>query len=102
MASGESKIPRLAWNDDQAKYLLGDEVGGVAPFAGHYEFADGLADARGGFAVQVAARAQPNLRKAGLDPRSLEGRLIRVRGMIGGDGLMRVDHPEQIELLRER
>ncbi len=61
-----------------------------------------FADARGGFAVQVAGRAAPDLRKAGLEPDALAGRLIRVRGVIGGDGLMRVDHPEQIELLKER
>ena len=61
-----------------------------------------FADARGGFAVQVAARATPDLRKAGLEPSALAGHLIRVRGVIGGDGLMRVDHPEQIELLSER
>lgn len=60
-----------------------------------------FADARGGFAVQVAGRAAPDLRKAGLAPELLTGRLIRVRGIIGGDGLMRVDHPEQIELLKE-
>ncbi len=60
-----------------------------------------FADARGGFAVQVAGRAAPDLRKAGLEPGSLAGHLIRVRGVIG-DGLMRVDHPEQIELLKER
>ena len=61
-----------------------------------------FSDARGGFAVQIAGRAAPDLRKAGLDPQSLAGKLIRVRGVIVGDGLMRVDHPEQIELLRER
>ena len=58
--------------------------------------------ARAGFAVQIASRAARDLSRAGLAPASLAGRLIRVRGVIGGDGLMRVDHPEQIELLNAR
>ena len=61
-----------------------------------------FSDAPRGFAVQVAGRAAPDLRKAGLAPGALAGRLIRVRGVIGGDGLMRVDHPEQIEVLKAR
>jgi endonuclease YncB( thermonuclease family) len=59
-------------------------------------------DAQAGFAVQVAGRAAPDLRKAGLAPLDLAGRLVRVRGLVGADGLMRVDHPEQIELLNAR
>jgi len=72
----------------------------VTPAAGG-DYLD-FADARGGFAVQVAGRAAPDLRKAGLAPGALAGRLIRVRGIVGDDGLMLVDHPEQIELLNER
>jgi len=88
--------------DDRASgfQIVEGRVSRATPSAGgvYLDFADG----RGGFAVQVAGRAAPDLRKAGLDPDSLAGRLIRVRGVIGDDGLMRVDHPEQIELLNAR
>ena len=58
--------------------------------------------AGGGFAVQIARRATSDFERTGLAPQNLAGRLVRVRGVIGGDGLMRVDHPEQVELLRDR
>src|SRR5882724_2765371 len=40
----------------RSKYLLGYEVSGVAPFAGHDKFADGFADARRGFAIAIGLR----------------------------------------------
>jgi hypothetical protein len=54
--------------------------------------------------VQVPGRALQDFRAAGLEPKGLEGRLVRVRGWLragSGEPTIRADHPEQIELLRE-
>jgi endonuclease YncB( thermonuclease family) len=61
-----------------------------------------FADARGGFAAEIDRRAVGRLREAGLAPADLAGRLIRVRGVVGYGGVMRIDHPEQIERLDAR
>ena len=53
-----------------------------------------------GFAAVIDPRAVGDLTAAGLAPASLAGRLIRVRGTVGWDGQMRIDHPEPIELLK--
>jgi endonuclease YncB( thermonuclease family) len=53
------------------------------------------------FTVTIKARARKMFEKSGLDPMSLEGRRVRVRGWLKSwNGLM-IDatHPEQIELL---
>ncbi len=58
-------------------------------------------DWRTDFTVTIKTRARKMFEKSGIDPVSLEGRLIRVRGWLKSwNGLM-VDatHPEQIELL---
>jgi endonuclease YncB( thermonuclease family) len=55
-----------------------------------------------GFAAVIDPHAVGDLTAAGMPPASLAGRLIRVRGMIGWDGQMRIDHPEPIELLKDR
>jgi hypothetical protein len=57
---------------------------------------------RAGFAVLVSAEAERDFEAAAKPPASLAGRLVRVRGAIDRDGLMRIDHPEPVELLRER
>ena len=57
--------------------------------------------ARDGFSVEITRPAAADLAAAGHPPQSLVGRLVRVRGAIGRDGLMRVDHPEAVEVLRE-
>jgi len=57
--------------------------------------------ARDGFLVEVSRSAAADLAAAGHPPQSLVGRLVRVRGAVGRDGLMRVDHPEAVEVLRE-
>lgn len=54
-----------------------------------------------GFAAAIANRALSDMRAAGLTPASLTSHLVRVRGRLEG-GLMRIDHPEQIERLQER
>ncbi len=58
-----------------------------------------------GFSARVDARALGDFRSAGKSPDQLQGRLLRLRGPIryGPDGpLMRLDHPEQVELLKDR
>ncbi len=57
--------------------------------------------ARDGFVVELSRSAAADLAAAGHPPQSLVGKLVRVRGAIGRDGLMRVDHPEAVEVLRE-
>ena len=55
-----------------------------------------------GFAAEIPAAAALDLRQAGLAPQSLAARLVRVRGVIDGQGLMRIDHPEQVEVVDSR
>ena len=57
--------------------------------------------ARDGFVVELSRPAVADLAAAGHPPQSLVGKLVRVRGAIGRDGLMRVDHPEAVEVLKE-
>jgi micrococcal nuclease len=63
--------------------------------SGIYLDLDGAAP---GFALQIIRRATPDFDRAGLSPQSLVGKLVRVRGVIS-TGLMRLDHPEQLEVL---
>jgi micrococcal nuclease len=53
----------------------------------------------GGFAAQIPKAAVLDLTEAGLAPTNLAARMIRVRGVVGWDGTMRIDHPEQIEVV---
>lgn len=58
-----------------------------------------------GFSARIDARALADFRTAGKDPAGLVGRLLRLRGPIryGPDGpVMRLDHPEQVEILKTR
>lgn len=70
----------------------------TAAGAGLYLDFDG---APAGFAAQIARRAASDFDRAGLPPQSLAGKLVRVRGVVSV-GLLRVDHPEQVEVLKER
>jgi len=99
LAANQVRLPSEV--DDRASgfQIIEGRVARATPTAGSV-YLD-FSEARG-FAVQIAGRAASDLDKAGLAPRSLVGRLVRTRGVIGGDGVMRVDHPEQIELLNAR
>jgi len=55
---------------------------------------------RKGFAALVPAGRAGDFAAAGRDPAGLQRRLVRVRGVVGSGGVMRIDHPEAIELLR--
>jgi micrococcal nuclease len=59
-----------------------------------------LEGAHDGFTVEVSRAAAADLTAAGHPPESLIGKLVRVRGPVGRDGLMRLDHPEAIEPLK--
>jgi micrococcal nuclease len=66
--------------------------------------ADVILDFGDGFSAAIAGPALGDFRTAGKAPQSLTGRLLRVRGPIRwGDGgrAMRLDHPEQVELLKD-
>jgi endonuclease YncB( thermonuclease family) len=57
---------------------------------------------RRGFAALIDPHAVADFQAAGIAPDSLKGRLIRVRGTVDRDGLMKLDHPEPVELLKEK
>ena len=54
-----------------------------------------------GFAVVIEPKDLPALRDGGVFPQQMANRLVRVRGVVGWGGVMTVDHPEQVEQLRE-
>ena len=57
------------------------------------------------FTAEIDAKALADFRTVGEDPDKLAGKLVRVRGPIryGQIGpTMKLDHPEQVELLKER
>ena len=60
-------------------------------------------DWRTDFTVTLQAKARRLFRKAGLEPLSLEGREIRVRGWLKkfNGPMIEATHPEQIEVLNQ-
>ncbi len=55
--------------------------------------------------AEVPPEAQGAFAASGLGLADLPGKLVRVRGLIrpgSGEGLLKLDHPEQIEVLREK
>ena len=66
--------------------------------SGHGVFLE-FTDQADGFAAEVASDAVSDLAAAGEAPQRLAGRLVRVRGYVSRDGLMPIDHPEQIEMV---
>jgi len=61
-----------------------------------------FSDDHHGFAALIAPAALPDLADAGKAAPSLVGRLVRVRGPVGWNGVMALDHPEQIEVLKAK
>jgi endonuclease YncB( thermonuclease family) len=54
--------------------------------------------------AEVPREAQNGFTSSGLVLTDLPGKLVRIRGLVrpgSGEGLMKLDHPEQIEVLRE-
>jgi len=74
----------------------------LSPDGGALEFGD---EPDVGFAATVDPKARDELKAAGKAPEQLRGHLVRVRGWLrDGDGgpAIRLDHPEQIEVLKEK
>jgi len=61
-----------------------------------------FSDDKRGFAVLVDDKALADFAAAGTPVQGLVGKLIRVRGPVGWNTTMAVDHPEQVELLKAR
>jgi len=61
-----------------------------------------FADDKRGFAMRIDDKAAPDFTALGMPVQGLVGRLIRVRGPVGWNAVMAVDHPEQVELLKAR
>jgi micrococcal nuclease len=61
-----------------------------------------FSDDKRGFAVRVDDKALPDFAAAGRPVQGLIGKLIRVRGPVGWNTTMVMDHPEQVELLKDR
>ena len=59
-----------------------------------------FSDDKRGFAVLVDDKALADFAAAGTPVQGLVGKLIRVRGPVGWNATMTVDHPEQVELLK--
>ncbi|MBF0248225.1 MAG: thermonuclease family protein [Alphaproteobacteria bacterium] len=53
------------------------------------------------FTIQVDARDEPRFRDAGVDPMTLKGKRVRVRGWVKSKNgpLIELDHPERLEVL---
>ena len=64
-----------------------------------------LDDRPAGFAAEIPFNAQDDFSASGLEPGSLVGRLVRVRGNVFASSAgprLWLDHPEQVEPLRDR
>jgi endonuclease YncB( thermonuclease family) len=96
----EVRLPQEMSRAQRGYQIVEGRVVGVTPARGgtYLDFSR----QKSGFAAVIDPHAVADLAAAGMAPASLTGRLIRVRGMVGWDGLMRIDHPEPIELLKER
>jgi len=59
-------------------------------------------DDKRGFAALVDDKALADFAALGEPVQGLSGRLLRVRGVVGWNRAMAIDHPEQVELLKGR
>ena len=114
----QARAERLGiWADPYYSVRMADRPAELAELAGNYELVEGrvlLADRSGSrvylnfgriwkedFTIVIEAPALRLFERDGLDPLSLDGTLIRVRGWVDTrDGpRIEVTHPEQIEVL---
>jgi micrococcal nuclease len=100
MPDYEVRLPQEVTRDIRGYQIVEGRVASVTAARGG-TYLDFSKD-HSGFAAVIDPKAMGDLTAAGMAPPSLTGRLIRVRGMIGWDGQMRIDHPEPIELLTDR
>ncbi len=120
-AEAQARAERLGiWADPYYSVRAADRPAELARLAGSYELVEGrvlLADRNGSrvylnfgriwkedFTVVIEAPALRLFAEDGLDPLTLDGALIRVRGWVDDrDGpRIEVTHPEQIEVLARR
>lgn len=105
------------WSDPYYRVRRAERPADLVPLEGHYEIIEGrvLAAARAGssvyvnfgrrykedFTAVIDARALRLFAETGLDPLTLGGALVRVRGWIelSGGPRISITHPEQIEVL---
>lgn len=89
----------FGWSDSGLQLVEG-RVRRVGRHGGrtYLDFAD---EYRGRVSAEIDGRALRDWRAAGLDPESLRGRLVRVRGPVQGFH-MTVEAPEAVEVLRQR
>lgn len=117
----QARAERLGiWADPYYSVRTADRPAELAKLAGNYELVEGrvlLADQSGSrvylnfgriwkedFTVVIEAPALRLFEKDGLDPLTLDGALVRIRGWVDNrDGpRIEVTHPEQIEVLARR
>jgi endonuclease YncB( thermonuclease family) len=100
MPDYEVRLPQEVARDTHGFQIVEGRVASVTPTR-NGTYLD-FNETHSGFAAVIDPHAVGDLTAAGMAPASLAGRLIRVRGVIGWDGQMRIDHPEPIELLKDR
>lgn len=117
-AEGRARMAGLGiWRDPYYSVRAADQPDALLARSGHYELVEGrvmLADQGGGrvylnfgrfwkedFTAVIEAPALRLFKADGVDPLTLEGALVRVRGWVDDrDGpRIEVTHPEQIEVL---
>lgn len=120
-AEGHARVEKVGiWTDPYYALRYADQPERLLAREGHYELVEGrvLEAAQSGslvylnfgrrwktdFTLVIDKAGQRTFAKAGIDPLSYEGALIRVRGWIDErDGpRIEVTHPEQIEVLAAR
>jgi endonuclease YncB( thermonuclease family) len=120
-AEGRARMAGLGiWSDPYYSVRAADKPADLLALAGHYELVEGrvlLADQAGGrlylnfgrfwkedFTAVIEAPALRLFVAAGIDPKGLEGALVRIRGWVDDrDGpRIEITHPEQIEVLATR
>jgi micrococcal nuclease len=100
LKSYEVRLPEEMTPDIRGYQIVEGRVAAVTPTHGGV-YLDFRPDRRG-FAALIDPSAVRDFQAAGIAPAALKGRLIRVRGVVGWDGLIHLDHPEPVELLKER
>ncbi len=104
------------WNHEYYRVLDIEETGAAI---GSFQLVEGLVvdaakvrgraylnfgpDYRSDFTITISPRDMRTFRRAGVDPTTLEGRRVRVRGWLQSlnGPMIEVTHPEQIEVLEE-
>jgi micrococcal nuclease len=100
MPAYEVRLPQEVSPDTRGLQIVEGRVLTVTPTRSGL-YLDFTPDKKG-FAVLVAPHAAGDLAAAGIAAETLKGRLIRVRGVISYGETMHIDHPELIEVIKEK